>query len=63
MVESNEISTHLAASFCGVRRRQHAVEDRLAVLGFAQLEIRRLVGGFDEIALRIDVEQALVFTA
>ena len=60
MVESKEISTHLAASFCGVAIDDHAVEDRLAVLALAQLEVERVVGGLDEVALRVDVEQARV---
>ena len=38
--------------------RDDAVEHRLAVFGFADLEEGRLRGGFDEVARRIDLEQA-----
>lgn len=54
-----------------IKRDQHALErfgqrggegddlikDRLAVLGFTDLEIRRVRRGFDEVALRIDMEK------
>jgi hypothetical protein len=40
------------------RARDHAVDDRLAVLGLAGLEIRRVDAGLDEIAFGIDAEQA-----
>ena len=36
----------------------HAVDDRLAVLVLTDLEERRVVGGLDEVALGVDVEQA-----
>src|SRR5690606_1556176 len=36
---------------------QRTVEDRLAVLALADLEIGRVLGGSDEVALRIQVEQ------
>src|SRR5690606_1805893 len=39
------------------RRRQHAVEDGLAVLAFAGLEKAGLAGGLDEVAGRIDQEE------
>ena len=57
IVESNDTSTH----FVGVRKRReprdHAIDDRLAVLGFAGLEVGRVDSGLDEIALGIDPEQ------
>ncbi len=43
--------------------RDDAVDDRLAVLRFADLEIRRVGGGLDEIAGGIDAEQPRRFGA
>ena len=39
-------------------RAQHTVDDRLAVLGFTDLEIGRLRRGFDEVAGGVDGKQA-----
>jgi hypothetical protein len=39
----------------------HAVQHGLAVLGFADLEVGRFIGGFDEVAGRIHLEQAQAF--
>ena len=57
IVESNDTSTHLVASAKRRRARDHAVDDRLAVLGFAGLEERRVDPGLDEVAFGIDAEQ------
>ena len=57
IVESNDTRTHFVAS---AKRREpgnHAVDDRLAVLGFAGLKVGRVDSGLDEIALGIDPEQ------
>ena len=63
IVESNDTSTHLVASASGVAARDHAVDDRLAVLGLAGLEVWRVDASFDEIALGIDPEQPRRFAA
>jgi len=39
------------------------VQHGLAVLGFANLEVGRLIGGFDEIARRVNLEQAHALVA
>ena len=57
IVESNDTSTHFVASASGRGTRDHAVDDRLAVLGFAGLEVGRVDARLDEIALGIDPEQ------
>ena len=57
MVESKDTSTHLVASAQRRARRDHAVDDRLAVLGLAGLEVRRVDARLDEIAFGIDAEQ------
>ena len=41
---------------------QYAIDNRLTVLTLTNLEIRRVVRGFDEIPLRINVEQPLALT-
>src|SRR5690606_6991448 len=49
-----------------VQRRvgaQHAVEDGLAVLGLADLHVRDVRAGLDEVAGRIDLEQAAALGA
>jgi len=53
-----DTSAHLAASSSGVSGVIDAVQHRLAVLGFADLKVRRLGRGLDEVAGRIDLEQA-----
>ena len=57
IVESNETSTHLVASVRLVGRRDHAIDDGLAVLRFAGLKKSRIVPGLDEIALGVDPEE------
>ena len=61
MVESMETSAHLAAWARLVLRVDHAVDDGLAVFGFADLKVRRVDRGLDEVAGRIDMEQARLF--
>jgi hypothetical protein len=43
--------------------RDHPIDDGLAVLRLADLEVRRIYRGFDEIACRVDTEQARRFGA
>ena len=57
IVESNDTSTHFVASGERGRARDHAVDDRLAVLGLAGLEERRVDPGLDEVAFGVDAEQ------
>ena len=57
IVESKDTSTHFVASARGVSRRDHPVDDRLAVLRLAGLEVRRVDSRLDEVALGIDPEQ------
>jgi hypothetical protein len=59
MVESKDTSTHLMASSMRGVGRDHAVDDGLAVLGFADLEVGRFRRRLDEVAFGIDQEQAL----
>ena len=40
-----------------MRGGDHAVDDRLAVLGLAALEIARVGGRLDEVAFAVDVEE------
>lgn len=40
---------------------QHPIDDRFAVFAFANLEIRRVAGGFNKVALRINMEQTMGF--
>src|SRR4029079_11952853 len=48
---------HLAASAEPHRRLRDAVENRLAVLVLADLEIGRVIGRLDEIDFRVDLGQ------
>ena len=57
IVDSNDTSTHLVASARVVAGVIDAVDDRLAVLGLAGLEVRRVDARLDEIALGVDPEQ------
>ena len=59
IVESSESSAYFAAS--SERRALEAdaaIEDRPAVLGLADLQVRRVLVGLERIALRVDQEQA-----
>ncbi len=58
MVESNDTSTHLAASGRLVVRADHAIDDRLAVFRLAGLDVGRVRPGLDEVAFGVDAEQA-----
>ena len=52
MVESIDTSAHLAASFETAAAADDAVDDRLAVLRLADLEVSGLRGRLDEVARR-----------
>ena len=56
-------SMHLIASVSAGVAVDHAVDDRLAVLRLADLEVRRVGRRLDEVALGVDVEQALRLAA
>ncbi|WP_414027450.1 hypothetical protein [Cyanobium sp. ATX-6F1] len=62
MVESNDTSTHLAASPQRGAGIDHPVDDRLAVLRFPRLQERGVFAGFDEITFRIHPKQPGHFT-
>ena len=52
------MSTHLAASFCGVPVLMTRSRMGLPYFDSPELEVGRLVGRLDEVALRVDVEEA-----
>src|SRR5258706_15003239 len=57
---SRQLGSGISWNTCVERRvgQDHAIDDRLAVLRFTDLEIKIFIGRLDEIAGTVDVEQA-----
>ena len=63
IVASNDSSAYLAATSSDVRHVDAAIENRPAVLALAELQVRRVLGRLQRIALRVDEVERRLFAA